>query len=189
MAISINGNGTITGISAGGLPAGTVTSATLATGVGGKVLQFKSENAFATASQSTNSSSFGAIANMPTLVITPTVVTSVIFITVTSTIMASQNDRGVQVTLFKKVGSGSYADVRTDGDNGGLIGHKGRGGSSNNGDINPFALTFEDDHNTTSELSYKLYWRTTNADSDSRFGYAAGGANCQTTISAFEIAA
>ena len=39
MAISINGNGTITGISAGGLPAGTVTSATLASGVGGKVLQ------------------------------------------------------------------------------------------------------------------------------------------------------
>ena len=35
MAIQINGNGTITGISSGGLPAGTVTSATLATGVGG----------------------------------------------------------------------------------------------------------------------------------------------------------
>ena len=32
MAIQINGNGTITGISAGGLPAGTVTSATLASG-------------------------------------------------------------------------------------------------------------------------------------------------------------
>ena len=41
MAIQINGNGTITGISAGGLPAGTVTSATLATGVGGKILQYK----------------------------------------------------------------------------------------------------------------------------------------------------
>ena len=32
MAIQINGNGTITGISAGGLPAGSVTSATLADG-------------------------------------------------------------------------------------------------------------------------------------------------------------
>jgi hypothetical protein len=32
MAIQINGNGTITGISSGGLPAGSVTSATLATG-------------------------------------------------------------------------------------------------------------------------------------------------------------
>ena len=32
MAIQINGNGTITGISAGGLPAGSVTTATLADG-------------------------------------------------------------------------------------------------------------------------------------------------------------
>ena len=40
MAIQINGNGTITGISAGGLPAGTVTSATLANSVTtGKILQ------------------------------------------------------------------------------------------------------------------------------------------------------
>ena len=60
MAIQINGNGTITGISAGGLPAGSVTSATLADGSvatakiadsavtpakstiqGGKIIQFK----------------------------------------------------------------------------------------------------------------------------------------------------
>lgn len=40
MAIQINGNGTITGISAGGLPAGTVTSATLASGAGGKVVNY-----------------------------------------------------------------------------------------------------------------------------------------------------
>ncbi len=32
MAIQINGNGTITGISSGGLPAGSVTTATLADG-------------------------------------------------------------------------------------------------------------------------------------------------------------
>ena len=32
MSITINGNGTVTGISAGGLPAGSVTSATLADG-------------------------------------------------------------------------------------------------------------------------------------------------------------
>ena len=33
MAITINGNGTITGLSAGGLPTGSVTSATLASGL------------------------------------------------------------------------------------------------------------------------------------------------------------
>ena len=39
MPITIAGSGTITGLSAGGLPAGSVTSATLASGAGGKILQ------------------------------------------------------------------------------------------------------------------------------------------------------
>ena len=39
MAITINGSGTITGLSVGGLPDGCVDSDTLASGVGGKVLQ------------------------------------------------------------------------------------------------------------------------------------------------------
>lgn len=39
MPITINGNGTITGLSVGGLPDGCVDSDTLASGVGGKVLQ------------------------------------------------------------------------------------------------------------------------------------------------------
>ena len=56
MAIQINGNGTITGISAGGLPAGTVTSATLASGVGGKILQVKQAVKTDTQSFSTGSS-------------------------------------------------------------------------------------------------------------------------------------
>ena len=56
MAIQINGDGTITGISAGGLPAGTVTSATLASGVGGKILQVKQAVKTDTQSFSTSSS-------------------------------------------------------------------------------------------------------------------------------------
>ena len=56
MAIQINGNGTITGISAGGLPAGSVTSATLASGAGGKILQVKQSVKTAIDSHSTGSS-------------------------------------------------------------------------------------------------------------------------------------
>ena len=41
MAIAINGAGTITGISAGGLPDGVIQAADLASGVGGKALQIK----------------------------------------------------------------------------------------------------------------------------------------------------
>ena len=39
MPITINGSGTITGLSVGGLPDGTVDGDTLASGVGGKILQ------------------------------------------------------------------------------------------------------------------------------------------------------
>ena len=39
MALAFAGNGTITGLSVGGLPDGTVDADTLASGVGGKVLQ------------------------------------------------------------------------------------------------------------------------------------------------------
>ena len=41
MPIVLNGSGTITGISAGGLPDGIIQAADLASGVGGKILQVK----------------------------------------------------------------------------------------------------------------------------------------------------
>ena len=42
MPLTLNGSGTVSGISAGGLPDGIIQSADLATGVGGKILQFQS---------------------------------------------------------------------------------------------------------------------------------------------------
>ena len=53
MPIVLNGSGTVTGISAGGLPDGCITAAELATGVGGKVLQVKQATKTDTASLST----------------------------------------------------------------------------------------------------------------------------------------
>ncbi len=79
MAIQINGNGTITGISSGGLPAGCVTSATLASGVGGKILQVVSGSVQVAASQGFSSDSFvdtGLSAS-----ITPSSTSSKIFVT------------------------------------------------------------------------------------------------------------
>ena len=52
MPISINGSGTITGISAGGLPDGIIQSADLATGVGGKIINYSSTTKTDTASAS-----------------------------------------------------------------------------------------------------------------------------------------
>ena len=77
MAIQINGNGTITGISAGGLPAGTVTSATLASGVGGKILQVVQTTK--TDTFQTASSSYVDVTGL-SLSITPSATTSKILI-------------------------------------------------------------------------------------------------------------
>ena len=43
MPITFNGNGTVTGLAVGGLPDGTVDADTLASGVGGKVLQIQQQ--------------------------------------------------------------------------------------------------------------------------------------------------
>lgn len=71
MAIQINGNGTITGISSGGLPAGSVTSATLADGAVtaakrgvGSVLQVK--HVIKTDSFQTSSMSWNNVPNLST---------------------------------------------------------------------------------------------------------------------------
>ena len=52
MPITLNGSGTVSGITAGGLPDGIIQSADLATGVGGKILQV--QNAVKTAVVSNN---------------------------------------------------------------------------------------------------------------------------------------
>ena len=77
MPITFNGNGTVTGLAVGGLPDGTVDQDTLATGVGGKVLQQKSAKKLGT--QSTDSTSFIDITDL-TITITPTVSNSKIYI-------------------------------------------------------------------------------------------------------------
>ena len=56
MPLTLNGSGTVSGISAGGLPDGIIQSADLATGVGGKILQVK--QAVKTDTSSTTSTSF-----------------------------------------------------------------------------------------------------------------------------------
>ena len=61
MPIVLNGSGTVTGISAGGLPDGCITAAELATGVGGKILQVK--QAVKTDVSSTQSTSFSEISD------------------------------------------------------------------------------------------------------------------------------
>ena len=62
MPITLNGSGTVSGISAGGLPDGIIQSADLASGVGGKILQVKQVAKTDTAT--TTSNTFGDISGL-----------------------------------------------------------------------------------------------------------------------------
>ena len=111
MAIQINGDGTITGISAGGLPAGSVTSATLADGAAtgsklgaGSIIQTKF---FQNTTQYSNNSD-----TSPTTIIsgaiTPTNSSNKIFITYHAQVAYSNGTAHCHVQIMK---SGSVIDA------------------------------------------------------------------------------
>ena len=89
MPITLNGSGTVSGISAGGLPDGIIQSADLAAGVGGKTLQVVSTTK--TNSQSTSSvNSYVDIAGF-SLSITPSSTSSKIFVQIALQIGGDDN--------------------------------------------------------------------------------------------------
>ena len=111
MAIQINGDGTITGISAGGLPSGSVTSATLADGAAtgsklgaGSIIQTKF---FQNTNQYSNNSE-----TSPTIIIsgaiTPTNSSNKIFITYHAQVAYSNGTAHCHVQIMK---SGSVIDA------------------------------------------------------------------------------
>ena len=63
MPITLNGNGTVTGLAVGGLPDGSVDADTLASGVGGKVLQVQTTTKTDVFSQTGIATNTGAISN------------------------------------------------------------------------------------------------------------------------------
>ena len=96
MAITINGSGTITGVSAGGLPDGCVDADTLASGTGGKVLQVV--QGLSTSSVSNATTTFTSAVSVA---ITPSSTSSKIL--VTSTVHADNKSAGrtLKGTLFR----------------------------------------------------------------------------------------
>ena len=90
MPVTINGNGTITGISVGGLPDGCITADDLASGAGGKILQFIS---------TTKTDQFSS---------TSTSMVDVTGITATITPTSSSNKIFIATTLSVSHSSGAY---------------------------------------------------------------------------------
>ena len=157
MAITINGNGTITGISAGGLPAGTVTSATLASGVGGKILQVVQTTK--TDTFQTASSSYVDVTGL-SLSITPSATTSKILIGVNIGFVSGSHTGNQAVYPQFQIVRDSTAIALGD-----ASGNRTRCTFSVltnlHGGYNGTSAAFEflDSPSTTSAITYKIQWR------------------------------
>ena len=109
MPIVLNGSGTVTGISVGGLPDGIVDGDTLASGVGGKILQVIQGG-----SNTASSSSVASQATYDTGIqvsITPSSASSKILVIATISGTTSNAINNFSMTLQKKTGSGSFANI------------------------------------------------------------------------------
>lgn len=112
MAIQINGNGTITGISSGGLPAGTVTSATLADGAasGTKLTMpadsiIKIESYTSSAKSDVSSNSTWTKWDNTEVTFTPTFSNSKLEIMWNYSLMTNGNqNNGIGIGIFKNLG-------------------------------------------------------------------------------------
>ena len=152
-----------------------------AAAAGGKILQVK--HSFESAHRSTSSNTFVDI-GFPEFTITPTVATSKMLVFYRGTNANGGGSRGGIITIYRKVGSGgTYADMRTDGNNGGLTSIQ----SVSVNDIIGWTIMVEDDHNTTDTIYYKLYLRSNNSDSSTQIGRAAGGSDGSTSLTVWEF--
>ena len=111
MPITLNGSGTVSGISAGGLPDGIIQSADLASGVGGKILQVvttKKTDAFTTTSST--------YVDVMTATITPTSNTSKILVRFMVNGGTAGDVGHLYVAMFRdstEIGSADAAGSRT----------------------------------------------------------------------------
>lgn len=159
MPISINGSGSITGLSAGGLPDGSITAADLAAGAArsnfgaGAILQVVSTTKTDTASGS-NLMSSGSWANVLQVSITPTSSSSKIL--VVYTIITGGNTTSGDVSVISRLVRGSTAICIGD-----AAGTRNRTTSGNTWPsrtdmTTQFSMNFLDSPATTSSTTYSV---------------------------------
>ena len=117
MAIQINGDGTITGISVGGLPNGivdtdmidanAVSAAKLASGAGGKVLQVV--QTITTTRLATASTTF--VASPHTCTITPTAANSKILINFSGCVNSNGTNYRAFVDIYRSIAGGTFTGI------------------------------------------------------------------------------
>ena len=149
MPITLNGSGTVSGISAGGLPDGIIQSADLATGVGGKILQVK--QTVKLDSFSTSSTSDVDVTGL-SVSITPSSSSNKVLVMV-SIALSSQ---GMFVYAILKRGSTQIGEA-TGASN--RLRPTLMSYNVNEGTVETQSFTFLDSPNTTSATTYKMQIR------------------------------
>tara|TARA_A100001388_G_scaffold24955_1_gene16150 strand:+ start:145 stop:717 length:573 start_codon:yes stop_codon:yes gene_type:complete len=185
MAIQINGNGTISGISSGGLPAGCVTSATLASGVGGKILQVKSVTLNdAVSATAAGSTTFADIAGM-SLTLTPAASTSKMLITSHLNYSCSHVGRNDFIRITKD-GSAVSAAVGTSGS---AANGSNYGRTDYVNEQRMHSMMHLDTAGTTNAITYKLQWSGEQSGSatTTRYLNRRGNSTSHGSVSSFTI--
>jgi hypothetical protein len=122
MAIQINGNGTITGISVGGLPDGIVDTDMLAANAvtdakstisGGKIKQIVQ----ATSHTRLDTTSTTYVATSHSITITPTVANSKILVNFTLTVNSNGTNHRAYVDIYRSINGGTFTGIAPVGSN------------------------------------------------------------------------
>ena len=147
MPITLNGSGTVSGISAGGLPDGIIQSADLATGVGGKILQVLQAIKTDTFTSSASTADITGLS----VNITPSASTSKIYIIAAVNAMASNVGCTYRLngTANGDIGMGAADGSRTRGNVGDLY-------EAYNSPFVTHTSCFLDSPNTTNQQTYKV---------------------------------
>jgi len=112
MPITLNGNGTVTGLAVGGLPDGTVDADTLATGAGNKILQVVTNTISGSSSIAVDAASVTA-SGLITTITTQGTGSSFLVSSVGANphCNSSASNSSIKLFLYASVNSGSYANV------------------------------------------------------------------------------
>ena len=159
MPITINGSGTVAGISVGGLPDGIVDNDMLAVGIGGKVMQVAQDTFVGIGSFGINNTIY--VPNAPNATLTPSSSSNKILVDVYLNTTLNNADEFSQLILYREIGgSGGFSAVT------GAIGDAAgsrrrvtagfRSTSSNGYGTYQVNIKYLDSPNTTSSVSYKI---------------------------------
>ena len=148
MALSFAGNGTIAGLSVGGLPDGTVDGDTLASGVGGKVLQVVQTPFTGTGSTTQVTPNFSG--NIFTGAITPSATSSKVLVFVSLNMSVASNTYNVGARLVR----GSTVIGSTPDSPSNRMQVFGGGRNSNSASLEHYTINYLDSPSTTSATTY-----------------------------------